>query len=172
MIRRLIEADRIACRDEADPGQVAFWLREGRTPELLIDLARSHRELAREITIMARPLLSAVIEEDEPAIENGLAEEERSERALDRAYWTPLKRELEELRHACPDRPERPNARPIPSGCFDILGLVRPGGYRSHRPPFLAHPQARRRFWPMADRIESEVRERFLILTRPGFSPW
>jgi hypothetical protein len=49
---------------------------------------------------MARPLLSAVIEEDEPAIENGLAEEERSERALDRAYWTPLKRELEELRHA------------------------------------------------------------------------
>ena len=79
---------------------VAFWLRERRTPELLIDLARSHRELAREITIMARPLLSAVIEEDEPAIENGLAEEERSERALDRAYWTPLKRELEELRHA------------------------------------------------------------------------
>ena len=100
MIRRLIEADRIACRDEADPGQVAFWLRERRTPELLIDLARSHRELAREITIMARPLLSAVIEEDEPAIENGLAEEERSERALDRAYWTPLKRELEELWHA------------------------------------------------------------------------
>jgi hypothetical protein len=100
MIRRLIEADRIACRDEADPGQVAFWLREGRTTELLIDLARSHRELAREIAIMARPLLSAVIEEDEPAIENGLAEEERSERALDRAYWTPLKRELEELRHA------------------------------------------------------------------------
>jgi hypothetical protein len=100
MIRRLIEADRIACRDEADPGQVAFWLREGRTPELLIDLARSHRELAREIALMARPLLSAVIEEDESAIENGLAEEERSERALDRAYWTPLKRELEELRHA------------------------------------------------------------------------
>ena len=79
---------------------MAFWLRERRTPELLIDLARSHRELAREITIMARPLLSAVIEEDEPAIENGLAEEERSERALDRAYWTPLKRELEELWHA------------------------------------------------------------------------
>ena len=100
MIRRLIEADRIACRDEADPGKVAFWLREGRTPALLIDLARSHRELAREIALMARPLLSAVIEEDEPAIENGLAEEERSERALDRAYWTPLKRELEELRHA------------------------------------------------------------------------
>jgi len=99
MIRRLIEADRIACR-EADLGQVAFWLREGRTPELLIDLARSHRELAREIAIMARPLLSAVIAEDESAIENGLAEEERSERALDRAYWTPLKRELEELRHA------------------------------------------------------------------------
>ncbi|MCK6501249.1 MAG: hypothetical protein L6Q38_17355 [Nitrospira sp.] len=80
MIRRLIEADRVACQGTPAPEQALFWLREGRTPELLIELARQFP--------------------DEAGIETGLAEVERAERAADRAYWEPLKKELERMRHA------------------------------------------------------------------------
>jgi|GEM_PF-1456971 len=46
-----------------------------------------------------RPLLNAALQGDRPGIEAGLAEEERRERAADRAYWDPLKKELERMRH-------------------------------------------------------------------------
>ncbi len=100
MIRRLIESDRVACRGTPSPRQVRFWLQEARTPELLIALAS---EFPRETSAMAtesRPLLTAALRADEAGIEAGLAEEERAERAADREYWSPLKKELEQMRHA------------------------------------------------------------------------
>ena len=41
MIRRLIEADRVACQSAPSPARVQFWLRAGRTPVLLIVLVGS-----------------------------------------------------------------------------------------------------------------------------------
>ncbi|MBN8247263.1 MAG: hypothetical protein J0L84_07445 [Verrucomicrobia bacterium] len=39
MIRRLIEADRVACQGTPSLERARLWLQEGRTPELLIELA-------------------------------------------------------------------------------------------------------------------------------------
>ncbi len=100
MIRRLIEADRVACRGTPSPEQVRFWLREGRTPQLLVDLARQFPDEAAALAKGLRPLLTAALQGDEAGVEAGLIEEERIERAADREYWIPLKRELERLRHA------------------------------------------------------------------------
>ncbi len=100
MIRRLIEADRIACPSIPSPEQARLWLREGRTPELLIDLARQFPDEARVLAAGSRPLLEAALLGNEIGVEVALTEEEREERAADRAYWTPLKQELERMRHA------------------------------------------------------------------------
>lgn len=100
MIRRLIEADRVACRGTPSPEQVRFWLREARTPELLVESARQFPRETAAMAAGARPLLHAALQGIEPGIEAGLSEEEHVERAADRAYWIPLKQELERLRHA------------------------------------------------------------------------
>lgn len=100
MIRRLIEADRVACRGTPSPEQARLWLREGRTPELLIELAREFPYEAAAMAAGPRALLNAALRGDEAGIEAGLAEEEHAERAVDRAYWVPLKKELEQMRHA------------------------------------------------------------------------
>jgi hypothetical protein len=100
MIRRLIEADYLAGRDTPSPGQIQFWLREARTPELLLELARRFPGEAAAMATGARPLLDAALKGDEDGMEARLAEEERAERAADRAYWVPLRQELERMRHA------------------------------------------------------------------------
>lgn len=97
MIRRLIEADHAACTGTPSVDQVRFWLKESRTPELLMDLVRAHPALAVELAA-ARAVLNAAIAEDETALEDALAAEERAERHADKAYWQPLKRELEQMR--------------------------------------------------------------------------
>ncbi|HRI13815.1 MAG TPA: hypothetical protein PLX89_12510 [Verrucomicrobiota bacterium] len=100
MIRRLIEADRVACRGTPSSEQARFWLREGRTPELLVELARQFPLEAAALASGPRSLLHAALRGDAAGLESGLAEEERAERAADRAYWVPLKQELERMRHA------------------------------------------------------------------------
>lgn len=104
MIRRLIEADHAACDGEPAPERAIFWLRECRTPELLIELARQFPEVAMDLAAGARPLLSAALDGDVTTIEAAVAEEERVERVADRIYWNPLRKELEQMRHA-----SRPN---------------------------------------------------------------
>jgi hypothetical protein len=98
MIRRLIEADHVACQGEASAEQVKFWLREARTPGLLIELAEKNPAVAASLA-MKRPLLDAALNGEEARLEEALYSEERAERLADRAYWEPLKRELELLRH-------------------------------------------------------------------------
>ena len=99
MIRRLMEAHYFGNRDAANPDQVRFWLREMRTPSLLIDIARNSPSAARE-TLPDRPLLAHALEGNDDALEAALRNEEEVERLRDRDYWLPLKHELERLRRS------------------------------------------------------------------------
>ncbi len=98
MLRRLLEAHYFQHRQAAEPAHVRFWLRELRTPELLLDLAAEHPGMRQE-TVTERPLLSGTASGDISALARALAEEEQLERDRDRLYWLPLKVELERLRH-------------------------------------------------------------------------
>lgn len=97
MIRRLVEANFFANQTDPSPEQLTFWFQELRTPELLRDLAQAHPALAQEAVPM-RALISHAVSDDVPAIALALEDEERQERLRDRAYWQPLKLELERLR--------------------------------------------------------------------------
>jgi hypothetical protein len=99
MIRRLVEAHYFENRDSARAAQVRFWLRELRTPALLIEVARSHAPACERLA-SARPLLAHALSGNEAALESALTEEEAGERQRDKAYWVPLRKELETLRHA------------------------------------------------------------------------
>lgn len=97
MLRRLVEASYDQGFSQPTPERIAFWLRELRTPELLMDAVRWFPDEARR-TSQDRPALNAALALDPEAIREQLAAEEAHERALDRAYWAPLKTELEMLR--------------------------------------------------------------------------
>jgi hypothetical protein len=100
MIRRLIEADYAACGGIPTPAQIRFWLAEGRTPELLIELARRAPVEAEGLALSSRPLLNAAIRGATAELEEDLIREERAQREQDKAYWAPLRKELETMRHA------------------------------------------------------------------------
>lgn len=93
MIQRLFEEAYL--KSDGSPDQVDYLLRQLRTPELLIDLASRYPDAAKRT---GRPAVQAALRADIAGVEASLHEEEVAERALDRAYWEPLKRELEELR--------------------------------------------------------------------------
>jgi hypothetical protein len=97
MIRRLLEANYFAAPATPTEDQVRFWLREMRTPSLLRDVAHAHAALAGSL-LTERPLLAFALAGDPSGLAAALAEEERAERERDRAYWEPLRRELERLR--------------------------------------------------------------------------
>lgn len=98
MIRRLIEANYTANREDPSPEQIAFWLSECRTPSLLIEIASRYPDQVSGI-IQKRPLLKFAMARDENELETALAQDEAHECEMDRAYWAPLKAELEQLRH-------------------------------------------------------------------------
>jgi len=93
MIRRLVEQSYFA--SDAPP-PVEFWLRELRSPELLIEVATANADLASRIAEVRPAVAAALNRGDEVA--SLLDEEERTERRLDREYWEPLKRELAQIR--------------------------------------------------------------------------
>jgi hypothetical protein len=99
MIRRLVEANYARHRDNPTPEQVAFWLREARTVPLLVEVAGRYPAVVAGVAGL-RPLLSLAVAGDEAALAAALEAEEKSERAADRAYWAPLRAELEQLRHS------------------------------------------------------------------------
>jgi hypothetical protein len=76
---------------------IDFWLHEARTAELLCELVARYPAPAREVQA-ARPLLAFAFEGNLDALRAALDEEVRAEQARDRAYWEPLRRELEEFR--------------------------------------------------------------------------
>jgi hypothetical protein len=97
MIRRLVEAHYFEHHASPTPARLRFWMRELRTPELLIALARRHPALCRRLAAR-RPLLAEAARADEPGLTRALLDEETAERARDRQYWLPLRAELERLR--------------------------------------------------------------------------
>ena len=97
MIRRLVEADIFGSQSHASTAQIEFWLRECRTPELLVSLCSAHRKAARALT-RVRTVLEPALQGDLLAVRRTLIEEEESERERDREFWKPLKEELEVLR--------------------------------------------------------------------------
>ena len=97
MIRRLVERDFLESKDDPSPDQPAFWLLELRSPELLIEVSQRFPAIASELTIR-RPLLKHAIQSDVDGLQSGLDAEEKTERASDREYWLPLRRQMEEIR--------------------------------------------------------------------------
>ncbi len=97
MIRRLVEAHYFAGRETPTPEQVHFWLREMRTSELLIEIARAHPLACRRLS-KERPLLLEAERRRTRELEQALQAEESAEREEDRRYWLPLRAELENLR--------------------------------------------------------------------------
>jgi len=75
MIRRLVEADFFGRRETATASDVQFWLRELRTPELLIATAAAYPEICRGL-VRVRPLLRTALRGDEPALASALHVEE------------------------------------------------------------------------------------------------
>jgi hypothetical protein len=97
MIRRLVEQSYFANRGQASSKLVDFWLREIRTPELLVEIVGAHWEQA-QVAAASRPAVGAALRGETDQMEELLDAEEKEERRRDREYWEPLKRELEELR--------------------------------------------------------------------------
>ncbi len=97
MIRRLVEVNYLTTTSDPSPDQTAFWLRELRTPTLLVEAVRRFPDVA-DAVVAERPLLEAAGAGDEARIEAALASEAGLERDRDRAYWAPLRAELEDLR--------------------------------------------------------------------------
>jgi hypothetical protein len=97
MIRRLVEQNYFGRSGGGTKEQVQFWLRELRTPELLVEVAGAHAELARAEAAF-RPAVQAARLARPDDVREALEIEEREERRKDREYWAPLRRELEEFR--------------------------------------------------------------------------
>ncbi len=98
MIRRLVDAHYARHRQSPDAEQVSFWLRQSYSASLLIEVAgRFPNEAAAALS--DRPLVALAIAKDAEGLAAALEQEEKAEREADRAYWRPLKAELEQLRH-------------------------------------------------------------------------
>ena len=96
-IDALVEGHYLALGGEPTPERVAFWLSESRTPERLMGLAQRFPNEARAQT-GRRPLLRLAFSGESEALREALDAEARAEQAKDRAYWAPLKAELEAFR--------------------------------------------------------------------------
>ncbi len=97
MIVRVLEANYFTNRDQPTDAQVEFWLRELRTPALLVEAAGRFPD-ARERIEAERPLLELAAAGDQAALRAALKEEEQLERDADVEYWAPLKAELGRMR--------------------------------------------------------------------------
>lgn len=99
MIARLVEADYVRSAKRPARARIGFWLREARTPDLLLRLAQRFHTTAVRLAGQ-RPAIAAALRRDPQRIEHELYLEQQRERAADRTYWAPLRAELQRLRHA------------------------------------------------------------------------
>ena len=97
MITRLLEANYFENRGQPTKQHVCFWLRELRTPALLIDVAADFPSECDE-SLTRRDLLRFAKAGNRPALERSLEEEKRKVQEADRLYWRPLREELARLR--------------------------------------------------------------------------
>ena len=99
MLRRLVDANYLTHRDEPTPERVSFWLRELRSPELLVEAAERHPDAAAAER-PHRSLLDLATREGQESrdLARALRAEEDFVRSEDEAYWKPLKQKLSRLR--------------------------------------------------------------------------
>lgn len=97
MLQRLIEAHWFQHRFAPTPERIDFWLQECRTPDILMELAKLFPAQTANIQ-STRPLLGAALQNDLAAIEEGLEQERHAEVLADRAYWEPLREQLNHIR--------------------------------------------------------------------------
>jgi hypothetical protein len=99
MLRRLVDASYLQHRERPTPERIDFWLRELRTPSLLLECVERFGDEAR-VLAERREAIAAAVARDPSSIERAFAAEEAAERAADRVYWAPLRAELEAMRGA------------------------------------------------------------------------
>jgi hypothetical protein len=99
VIDALVEGHYRSLGNEPTPERIAFWLNEARSPERLIDLVQRFTNEARAYA-QRRPLLNLAFSNETERLREALDAEVRAEQAKDRAYWAPLKAELEAFRRA------------------------------------------------------------------------
>ncbi|MGC3990486.1 MAG: hypothetical protein QM796_12555 [Chthoniobacteraceae bacterium] len=97
MIRRLLEAHYFNHQHSPSAAQIRFWLREMRTAELLVEIARTYPAPCHRFA-KQRPLLVYAEAGNTRDLEAALQAEEAAEREEDRQYWQPLRMTLEKLR--------------------------------------------------------------------------
>lgn len=99
MVSLLVETHYFTFSTEPTPERIAFWLREARAPERLIEMAHRFPEECRRLT-SERPLLADALAGQLDRLRRELMEEELRDRQRDREYWAPLKAEIEGFRRA------------------------------------------------------------------------
>jgi hypothetical protein len=99
MVQRLIEANWFQNRSMPTAARIDFWLRECRTPGILLEMVVLFPMAAAALQ-SHRPALGAALKNDLEAVEQALEHERLAEVAADKAYWLPLRQELERLRLA------------------------------------------------------------------------
>lgn len=99
MIGTLVEGHYMATGGEPNGERARFWLLESRTPERLLELVQRF-PAEKEQLVIRRPLLALAVAGDLPRLREALDAEVRAEQDKDRAYWEPLKREMEAFRRA------------------------------------------------------------------------
>ena len=99
VITALVEGHYQSLHNEPTLERVAFWMRESRSPERLIELAARFPAEAGQFQA-SRPLLAHAIAGGLPALREALDAEVRAEQEKDRIYWEPLKQEMEGFRRA------------------------------------------------------------------------
>lgn len=99
MIGALVEGHYMATGGEPNGERARFWLLESRTPERLLELVQRF-PAEKEQLVIRRPLLALAVASDLPRLREALDAEVRAEQDKDRAYWEPLKREMEAFRRA------------------------------------------------------------------------
>ena len=98
MLSRLVDNDIAIHRNTLDIDKINWWLCECRNPTYLVELCQKYPDFARQ-QFLNRPLLRSAIKAEQKKLIRLLEVEREKEQAKDRAYWEPLKKELESLRH-------------------------------------------------------------------------
>ena len=99
MLKRLVENDILLNKNNPSAEKIKWWLLESRDSESLVRLGKEYPEILKE-NISSRPLLSAAVDQNLQKLDFELREEQSREQQKDIEYWTPLKKELEILRHS------------------------------------------------------------------------
>ncbi len=97
MISALVENHYHKLGDEETSARIEFWLLETRITQRLTELAVRF-PVQTAALVSRRPLLQLAAAENLDGLRTALDAEVRAEQARDRAYWEPLKIELEQFR--------------------------------------------------------------------------